>query len=234
MQLLAPYAELVAVGRKITDIWRDEIEIGLASADIIEHGATEHFRKILEQIASGDESGIRSLIDGPVKRLMPESLTHCSNHDQNKLLIIGVYDWLRSSLTNSTIKDLRNHTADAMIAWLSSVDGVRFVFQGIQSRGTNTETALQLAIAPSAMGGLVSGMASMGLYWLAFGGLDAAKPEAATNDLLDLEYAVLGTLSHSLLTNDKRLNVIHRAMRGGTEGRARRFARTIDIGPENA
>jgi hypothetical protein len=40
---------------------------------------------------------------------------------------------------------------------------------------------------------------------LAFGGLDQAKPGDATNDLHDLEYAILGALSHSLLTIDKRL-----------------------------
>ena len=67
-------ADLVVVGRKVTDTCRDEIEMGLACADVIEHGAT----------------------------------------------------------------------------------------------------TLLLAIAPGAMGGLVSGMASMGLDWLAFGGLDAA------------------------------------------------------------
>ena len=161
---------------------------------------------------------------------MPESLTHWSNHDQNKSLILTVRDSLRSSLTDATIKDLRNHTVNAMIAWLSSVDGVRFVFEGIQSRIASSETALRLAFGPSAIGGLVSGMCSMGLYWLAFGGLDTAKSEALTNDLHDLEYAVLGALSNSLLSNDKRLNVIHQAIRGGTEGRARWFARALDVG----
>ena len=50
----------------------------------------------------------------------------------------------------------------------------------------------------SAYGGFLSGMAAIAPYWLAFGGLDAAKPEAVTNDLHDLEYGILGALSHSL------------------------------------
>jgi len=227
---LAPYAELVVVGRKITEILQDEIKTGISCTDVIEHGATELFRKVLQQISSGDESGIRSLTNGSVKRLMPESLALWSNHDQNKSMILTIQDLLRSSLSTATIKDLRNHTVNAMIAWLSSDDGVRFVFQGIQSRGASPEAALRLVVEPSATGGFVSGMVSMGLYWLTFGGLDATKSKAITNDLHDLEYAVLGALSDSLLSNDKRLNVIHQSIRCGTEGRARWFANALNVG----
>ncbi len=231
---LAPCAEFVVVGKKITEIWRDEIEKGHACTDVIEHGATILFRRKLQQIAAGDESGVRSLIDGPVKQLMPESLAHWSKHGQIKSVIRTHYDSLKSSLTHATIKDLRNAPVDAMIAWLSSADGVRFVFQGIQSRGASSEAALRLAVGPSAIGGFISGMAAMSLYWLAFGGLEAAKPEAITNDLHDLEYAVLGALSNSMLSNDKRLKVIHQAITGGTDGRARWFARALDVGPARA
>lgn len=231
---LAPYAELVVAGRKITEILRDEIKIGIPCVDVTDHGATNIFRRVLHQIAVGDESGVRDLIDGPVTRLMPESLTHWSNHDLNKSMILTIRDSLKSSLAIATIKNLRNHKVDAMIDWLSSVDGVKFVLQGIQSRGASSETALRLAVEPSAVGGFVSGMVSMGLYWLAFNGLDSAKSKALTNDLHDLEYAVLGSLSNSLLSKDKRLNTIHQAIRGGTEGRERWFDRALDVGPKNA
>jgi hypothetical protein len=121
-----------------------------------------------------------------------------------------------------------------MVAWLSSADGVRFVFQGIQARGASREFALRLATEPSAYGGFLSGMAAIGLYWLALGGLDAAKPEAVTNDLHDLEYGILGALSHSLLTVDKRLKVIHQAIRGGYVGRKQWLTRACSVGPEKA
>jgi hypothetical protein len=71
-------------------------------------------------------------------------------------------------------------------------------------------------------------MTAIGLYWLAFGGLDDAKPESATNDLLDLEYGILGAVSHSLLTTDKRLKVIHQAIRGGYVGRKEWFTRACN------
>jgi len=61
--------------------------------------------------------------------------------------------------------------------------------------------------------------AAVALYWLAFGGLDQAVPAKATNDLHDVEYAILGSLSVGLLSNDKRLSTICRAMAASARGR---------------
>ena len=77
-------------------------------------------------------------------------------------------------------------------------------------------------------------MAAMGLYWLAFGGLEETKPEGVTNDLHDLEYAIVGALSQSLLTADKRLKVIHYAIRSAYLGRKEWFTRACTVGPEKA
>src|SRR5260370_25639351 len=138
-----------------------------------------------------------------------------------------VRDSLKAQLARATIKDLRTRPAEAMVAWLSSADGARFVFQGIRARGASSVAALRLATEPSAYGGFLSGMAAIGLYWLAIGGLDKAKSEGVSNDPHDLEYGILGALSHSLLTADKRLKVIHQAIRGGYVGREQWLSRRL-------
>ncbi len=207
---------------------------GTPSRTIVDDAATELFRNLLRQIDSGNEIALRNLIVGSVMRLMPTSLDHWSNHVKHKVLLRTVRDCLKAQLAATTIKDLRTKTDDAMISWLSSAEGVRFVFQGIQARGASNEGALRLATEPSAYGGFLSGIAAIGLYWLAFGGLDEAKPEAVTNDLHDLEYGILGALSHSLLTADKRLRVIHQAIRRGHVGREQWFTRACNVGPHAA
>src|SRR5262245_10974438 len=53
LQHLAPYAELVVVGRKLSQLWRDELASGKACANIVEFDATELLRKILRQFAGG-------------------------------------------------------------------------------------------------------------------------------------------------------------------------------------
>jgi hypothetical protein len=234
LQVIAPFSEYVVLGRKLTDVWKEEISEGAPCARIVDDGATELFRNLLRQINSGNESGLRDLIHGSVMQLMPTSLDHWSNHEEHRVMLCTVRDWLRSQLAEATIKDLRTRKADGMLAWLSSADGVRFVFQRIQARVASPAAALRLAIEPSAYGGFLSGMAAIGLYWLAFGGLDQAKPEAVTNDLHDLDYGVLGALSHSLLTVDKRLRVIHQAIRDGYVGRGQWLTRACSVGPEKA
>jgi hypothetical protein len=77
-------------------------------------------------------------------------------------------------------------------------------------------------------------MAAIVLYWLGAGGLDVADPKKATNDLHDLEYAILGALSHDLVTVDKRLGAIQQAIRGGYAGRGEWVDRALSVGPANA
>jgi len=86
----------------------------------------------------------------------------------------------------------------------SSPEGVRFVFQGIKSRGADEEAAYELTRTPSVSAGFISAIAGLALNWLAFGGLEATKARTFSGDLNDIEYVVLGALSHSLATADKR------------------------------
>jgi hypothetical protein len=82
--------------------------------------------------------------------------------------------------------------------------------------------SLRLASSPSVTASFISGFAAVAFYWLAYGGLDDAAPEKSTSDLLDVEYATLGSLSVSLLSNDRRLNTIYQAMRTAATERRKR------------
>jgi hypothetical protein len=58
-------------------------------------------RAICATIDSGNESGLRELIDGSVMRLMPTSLEHWSNHDDHKVMLRAVHDSLKSQLATA-------------------------------------------------------------------------------------------------------------------------------------
>jgi hypothetical protein len=147
LQAIAPFSGHVVLARKLTDVWKEEINEGAPCGRIVDDKATELFRNLLREINAGNESGLHELIDGSVRRLMPHSLDHWSNGEEHKVMLRKVHDFLRSSLAEETIKDLRRtRTADGLIAWLSawlsSSDGVRFVFQGIQARGAGSRGRL--------------------------------------------------------------------------------------------
>ncbi len=221
LRLIAPYAELVVAGRKISDVWNEEISQGVPSINVVDHGATTHFRTLLRMIEDDDATGLCQIIDGPGWHSMQATLDTWSHPEQFKAMVHAVRDGIQRTLADVTIRNLRQDPEGAIALWLESTDGITFVFQCIQSRGADAEAALQLANRPSVVGAFSSGLAALALYWIAFGGLESAKPEDITNDIVDLEYGTLGALSDSLLTSDGRLKVIHRAIDGWLDGRAR-------------
>ena len=233
LQHIAPNFELVVTSHPMHHIWQIEGESGDTS-EIVDHGATEIFKRLLCQIASGDESGLLEMIEGPVKHKMNESLDLWSDPEQFKSAMRTIYDHIKSSMSDATIKALRRTPEDGISDWLSSADGATLIFKGINSRCSSSENALKLTVSPSILGGFVSGMAALALYWLAFGGFDSARAEIISNDLHDLEYAVLGARCHSLATDDKRLKMICNAIKRGTAGREEWFKKVIDRGIMNA
>src|SRR5258708_2631723 len=58
LQSIAPFSSRVVIGRKLTDVWNEELSEGAPSVRIVDDGATELFRNLLRQITSGDESGL--------------------------------------------------------------------------------------------------------------------------------------------------------------------------------
>jgi hypothetical protein len=104
LQSIAQFSERVVVGRKLADILKEEIADGIPVTRIVDDGATELFRNLLRQINSGNESGLRELIDGSVGRLMPASLAYWSNHEMHKVMIRAFRDSLKSRLPEAKLK----------------------------------------------------------------------------------------------------------------------------------
>ena len=227
-ELIAPHSNLLVASRKMTDMMRTEIRIGQPIDSLADTGATEVFRGILDDFANGDESSLRQLVEGPVKDKMPASLNAWSDCEAHRSMISQMRDMLKEMLSDEAVKRLRRSPESEFASWLSSTDGMWFVFQKIRLHGETDVSALRLASAPSVTGAFISSLAAVALYWLAFGGLETVNPEKVTNDLHDIEYAVLGSLSVGLLSADKRLQNIHEAVKSAQASRHRRFKDQLD------
>lgn len=219
LELLATCADMVVVSSKVTDMISIEVESGRPIRDVVDQGASELFRGLLRDLASGDFSSLGQLVAGPVAEKMPGSLAVWSNDEQHRQLILAMRDSLKKELTEPVVKQLRRDPKSELATWLSSVDGVRFVYQGIKSKGPGDVSALRLAALPSVTGGFITSLTLVALNWLALGGLESAKPEKVTNDLHDVEYSVLGSMSADLLTLDSRLKAVKRAAHTAQDSR---------------
>jgi len=62
-------------------------------------------------------------------------------------------------------------------------------------------------------------MFGLGAHWLASGGLEAASPTTIRGDFDDAEYIVLGAVSRSLASDDKRATGIYNAVKSALSAR---------------
>jgi hypothetical protein len=214
LALLVSYPELVVVSRKLTDMLYEEGCDGIPCRSVVHDDLTAVMREILGSVGRGDNSLLSEIVDR-----WPPTAAIWSDSEQHKKWIKGLRDGLRSMIGGNALSKLRNSPEQEVTRWLSSVDGVRFVFQGIKSRGIADKASLLLSSVSSITAAFVAAFAATGLYWLAFGGLENASPNTSTNDLLDTEYAILGSLSVDLLSSDKRISMICRAMKASSRER---------------
>jgi hypothetical protein len=212
LECLRGYPEFVSVSRKLTKMLAEERRTGRPCETLVDSDVTMEMRALLKDLADDDSSALRKIIEGPVRRFMPASLAAWSDSEEHKQWISTARNELHCTMSHEALKELRKSPREGLAEWLSSTDGIRFVFQGIKSRGTADEASLLLSSLPSVSAAFISTFAAVVMYWLAFGGLDKVSPKKVTNDLLDIEYAILGSLSVDLLSNDKRLSTICRAV----------------------
>ena len=211
LSFLSKYPELVCVSKKIATLRRVEIETGQPCRDIIADDLTEFLRDLLRQLNRSGADSLSSYIEHRVEPLMSRSVADW-NGEKQKSLIIQMQGIFRRDLSAGFVKSIRL-SENPSRTWLQSVDGTRFVFQGLVQLGFRQEAALELCCTKSVAAAFIGAISCIAMDWLGTGGIESAKPETISNDFCDMEYAVLASLSAGLVSRDKRVIRIHEALR---------------------
>ena len=219
LRILKNYPEFISVSRKLTTMLDEELASGEPCNQLVDEHATSGIRRLLCSLDAGDDSQLRELIDNQVAQMMPASVKAWSDHEQHKQLIKTMGDLLRAEMNDEDVRKLRKDPVNELENWLSSPTGIRFVFQWLKSRGMADEPALLLCRRASASAAYVTSLVAVAFLWLGFGGIESAGASKVTNDLHDIEYAMLGSLSVELLTDDGKLRSICAAVYAATENR---------------
>jgi len=217
---IAPFADLVVAGVKCLDLCRDEWESGVPSVTLVDLRASIEFRQRLRRIASGDESAIDELLQGPGWKAMEESQELWSRYDDHKSSLVALCNCFRRPEYETVVNELRRsrgQVVQKITQWLRSDDGVDFVAMGMVFYGANSDAARRLAGSLSVARAFLSYCAALALHWIAMSGLDTANAKEVTNDWHDLEYGVMGALSADLITSDGRLRDVYKAVRDAFE-----------------
>lgn len=223
LEVLSGYSEFVSVSRKLPYMLDEERQTGQPCKRLAEDYAADKFREVLATLADGDQSSLHRVINGPVREKIPSSLPLWNDLVKDKQWITTVRDDLRSAMSDDTLKKLRRSPDSEMATWLSSGDGILYVYEKGMRPALDASQAIELTRTRSVYAAFVSGFVAIGLYWLAFGGLDSVAPERLSNDIADLDYAVTGSLSVGLLSKDTRLNTIYQSISVAANARCARF-----------
>jgi hypothetical protein len=215
---IAPYRQLIVMARPIKDLIREVVTSREPSATLVNPATTDYLRSIL---AAPDtfEAELRVLADDPVARLMPQALSAWSDHSESKILVLELHDAVKRDMPVPRLKSLRQLGEAATSEYLTSFDGSRFVYQWFIRQGIDSLHALYLAREPNAAAGFASALLGLAIDWLAMGGLASAEPAILSSDFYDIEYIVLGSLSRSLASADRRAMRIRAAIAAAFETR---------------
>lgn len=204
---LIPFARtpsLVCVSQKITKVVAQEVRVGRVCPDIVDPAGTAFLQTMLHELNKGDSPTLQSFICDRLPQLLPDSLEVWNDKESFKQLLVNLRDMLKRELSEAQIKAMRQAPNAAVGKWLADTQGIRFVFQGIQSRGVDDRSALSLTVEPSLSASWLAAQAGIALHWIAFGGLEDCNASDATNDWHDTEYVALGAICQGFQTHDKR------------------------------
>ncbi len=218
LESLTPYRDLIFMARPMKALIREVLASREPSSTLIHQGTTNYLRSLLGNEHTIDRE-LRALADGPVRKLMPEALAAWNDHDESKYLLQGLHDAFKRDMPAPRLKSLRQQNESATSEWVSSIDGSRFVYKWLSEQNIDPVTALYLTREPNAAAGFASALAALAIDWIAMGGIESTESANLSSDFYDTEYVVLGALSRSLATNDRRAARICRAVVAGFETR---------------
>ena len=231
LQVLAPYRKLVCASRKLTTMMDEESQRGEPCRKLIDDNITARLRSMLHDIDVGSDSSVRELVEHRLPKYLPSSRKVWDDHNSHKKWIAVMQGCLREITESTQLKRIRTTPSNGLIEWLSSTAINAVIFQGLEKRGLDIMVALKLALEPSVSAGFISAMAALAGYWLAFGGIKDVPAKTMTNDLLDLEYAIMGALSRDFCTRDKRAKIIYESVSAGFEVRLKLSDSAKHLGP---
>lgn len=204
--LLSKYSHLVCVCRRLPDMGREEVASQTPVSSIVEQPATEIFRNALSRLNKGDDGVLRAMLTGEFEKRVHETNDIWNDHERLREVFTKLGDQLKQEFTGDLPRRLRSNDTvtqnEALIELLSSRSVLAIAYQNLNRKGLEDHAAINLLIGNSIETRFLLGLLTIAAIWLAKGGLSNAKGEKLSNDLTDMEYAIMGSVCFDFATKD--------------------------------
>jgi hypothetical protein len=218
LMLLAKHPQLVSVARRLPDMRREEIANKRPIETLIEQSATEIFRDTLACLDNGDDSRLREMLCGEAfENRVQESLDLWNDYEKLRSVLKTLATEIEHGASPELLKRARSATGDQqselVIEVLSTQTCMAYGFQNLRRQGLTDIEAIALLRSHSIELRFLLGLFSVAAIWLCRGGLDTAKGSKISNDLTDMEYAILASVCKRFASDDKKALITSQVIR---------------------
>ena len=202
-QIIAQHPQKIWLAKAPGDLLRAELATGQETQDVIDVPMSEGFRSLLQEIASS--------VDGPAMAHARSNVTAAQttlaqqqqNHTVNFQGLNLAFDDIRSSIDIAGYRRI----ADPKQKELVRLHRIKTLAQASVRR------LVELEGGPAALGNALAnghgillrfqiGYYSLGFKWAVNNGLDSFPAERATNEIMDLDHALIATYFDAILTRE--------------------------------
>lgn len=213
LALLSTRPNQVAVAWGVGELFRRELAAGRPQIDLVDEEVTNQFRLMLAQLAKNPKIALddwRPHIPAAQALAQRQHLDH--EHNKDRVLRM-VKSW-KAILTPEGINRLRKEEDDTLFQALLASDHITRLFEEWLKRlfetwpldvDFNPESARRLATERSITSHVSLCYAALGLRWLKYQGIEGARGDKVTNDVVDMDYVLLASFCIDLFTKEGKV-----------------------------
>lgn len=209
LRILSSVPQRVYISISIGVAMRKELDSGrMANGHMIDRPATKWFRVLLREIATGREGASIEAIAKKILVVQRQVMEDELNGEANKERLQNLIQTLQPPvLSEELLKDFRANRVIPDQRRKIIADATPYVLKELfkEAQFSDNKAKVFLKQRPTVLRNTYSKL-WLCLSWLARGGIETAKVDTITNDVIDQEYVITATFFDGILSKEPRVN----------------------------
>jgi hypothetical protein len=203
-KIIAGYRERIFSATEASKLMNEELESGVDTTSVIDAGLTKSFRALLGEIASEKDGPAMKHLRGVMLSTQADMAAQQQNHPENLNSLKGARDAAKMLVKLKAYRRLLNEDQKREFRLrLAKTLAQRSIKLTAAAEGKNPAIGDFLAAGRGIILRDAIGYNLLGFHWAVLGSLNGLPDDQATNELMDVRQAVIGTYCDALLTEDK-------------------------------
>ena len=208
LEILSSVSRRVYVSISIGVAIRRELNYGrTVNGHLIDRPITKWFRGLLREVATGQEGAKTEMIAGKILAFQRQVVEEELNGKVNKAKLQELIQTLEPPVLSEELwKDFRAGRVSADQRRKIIIEAAPHVLDFfLQAQFSANKAKVFLKQQPVVLRYTYSRL-WLCLWWLARGGIESAKENTITNDVIDQQYVITATFFNGILSKDARVN----------------------------